>query len=165
MVWRTIPNTEIDTGSPVTVELITALRDNPGAIAEGASGAPKIHTSNAFGNQAGAGNIDFTGLDDFGGGRFFIRAENTTAGSLNVQAAVSDGTFGSFVTIFSVAANTTEFVHGYWHKLTGNIQSTGLGSAVFVTPITSAVHTFRVASVSGLNLNIHFMADGGPSVT
>ena len=35
-----IPNGDIDQDSPVTQELFTALRDNPLAIAEGATGAP-----------------------------------------------------------------------------------------------------------------------------
>jgi len=36
-----IPNEDIDQGSPVTQPLVTALRDNPLAIAEGATGAPR----------------------------------------------------------------------------------------------------------------------------
>lgn len=39
-----IPNGDVDQDSPVTQPLMTALRDNPIAIAEGASGAPKIQT-------------------------------------------------------------------------------------------------------------------------
>ena len=40
-----IPNSDIDPESPVTTSLVTALRDNPVAITEGASGAPKIQTA------------------------------------------------------------------------------------------------------------------------
>lgn len=43
MVWTTIADETIDPGAPGTNELFTALRDNPGAIAEGASGAPRIY--------------------------------------------------------------------------------------------------------------------------
>ena len=42
MVWTNIPNSDIDQDSPVTVALMTALRDNPEAIADGDSGAPRI---------------------------------------------------------------------------------------------------------------------------
>ncbi len=40
--YRTIASTETDGDSPVTVQLLTALADNPTAIAEGASGAPRV---------------------------------------------------------------------------------------------------------------------------
>jgi hypothetical protein len=40
--YTVISNSDIDQDSPVTQELVTALRDNPLAIAEGAPGAPKV---------------------------------------------------------------------------------------------------------------------------
>lgn len=42
MTWRTIPDTEVDTDSPVTTTLMTALRDNPIAIANADSGATEV---------------------------------------------------------------------------------------------------------------------------
>jgi len=42
--YTTITNAQVDQDSPITASLITALRDNPIAITEGASGAPKIQT-------------------------------------------------------------------------------------------------------------------------
>lgn len=43
--YSTIPGTDIDTDSPVTESLMTKLRDNPIAITEGATGAPKVQTA------------------------------------------------------------------------------------------------------------------------
>jgi hypothetical protein len=40
--YTAIADTEIDAESPVTEELMTRLRDNPIAIGEGATGAPRI---------------------------------------------------------------------------------------------------------------------------
>lgn len=40
--WTTITETATDPDAPVTSTLIKALRDNPAAIAGGASGAPRI---------------------------------------------------------------------------------------------------------------------------
>lgn len=40
--WTTIADSQVDPKAPVTSELMTALRDNPAAITEGAIGAPKI---------------------------------------------------------------------------------------------------------------------------
>ena len=40
--YRTIASSEVDHNSPVTATLMAALKDNPTAITEGASGAPRI---------------------------------------------------------------------------------------------------------------------------
>ena len=40
--YITIANTEVDPDSPITADLMTKLRDNPIAISEGSSGAPKV---------------------------------------------------------------------------------------------------------------------------
>lgn len=40
--WTTIPNTVLETGKPIRAVDGRALRDNPIAIAEGATGAPKV---------------------------------------------------------------------------------------------------------------------------
>lgn len=40
--YRDIPDSEIESEKPVTYTLLTALRDNPKAIAEGSAGAPSI---------------------------------------------------------------------------------------------------------------------------
>lgn len=45
--YTTITDTQVDPEAPITSELMTALRDNPIAIAEGASGAPRIDPSTA----------------------------------------------------------------------------------------------------------------------
>lgn len=59
-----IPNGDTDQDSPITQPLIVALRDNPIAIAEGASGAPKIAQKVS---GSGADTITFSGLGDFAG--------------------------------------------------------------------------------------------------
>lgn len=43
--YSTITDGQVDQDSPITQPLMTALRDNPIAIAEGAAGAPKIAES------------------------------------------------------------------------------------------------------------------------
>jgi len=42
MAWVTIPNTDIDADSAIDVALMTAMRDNPIAIANGDAGAPVV---------------------------------------------------------------------------------------------------------------------------
>jgi hypothetical protein len=48
-----IPNGDIDQDSPITQPLMTALRDNPIAIAEGETGAPRIVGAAMFAPSAG----------------------------------------------------------------------------------------------------------------
>ncbi len=40
--WTSIPDSDLDPESPITTSLMLALRDNPIAIIEGASGAPPL---------------------------------------------------------------------------------------------------------------------------
>lgn len=51
--WTTIADTQVDPDAPVTSELGYAWRDNPIAIAEGASGAPRITNSAMLAPVAG----------------------------------------------------------------------------------------------------------------
>lgn len=52
-----ITNSEVQPEAPITSELMTKLRDNPIAIAEGASGAPKIDPINAMAHLGAVGAI------------------------------------------------------------------------------------------------------------
>lgn len=52
--YTTIADADIDQDSPVTQPLMTALRDNPIAIGEGAAGAPRIYGAAMHGPAAGA---------------------------------------------------------------------------------------------------------------
>lgn len=51
--YVSIPNGDIDQDSPITQPLMTALRDNPIAIAEGATGAPRIYGAAMYGTTTG----------------------------------------------------------------------------------------------------------------
>lgn len=51
--WTTISDSQIDPNAPVTSELMAALRDNPSAIAEGATGATRIAVDAFSGSVAG----------------------------------------------------------------------------------------------------------------
>ena len=55
--WTTIPDTSLEPGKPIRSIDALALRDNPVAISEGASGAPKIDPINAMAHLGAAGAI------------------------------------------------------------------------------------------------------------
>lgn len=55
--WVTIPDGDIDPDSPITTPLMTALRDNVAATAEGSSGAPAVTPNSCTTHVAAAGAI------------------------------------------------------------------------------------------------------------
>lgn len=154
---------EIGADKPVTATLMQKLNDNPQAAAEGASGAYKFATKNLFGNGS-TGNVDFTGLDDFSGGRFFVRVRNTGGVSRDFSVNASDGTFGSPQVLLSVPASSTEYIHGYWDKITGSIEGVN-ASVVTLTKTGAGVTTLRFIGTTDLSFGVHLMPDGGESAT
>ena len=105
--YTDIPDGDVDQDSPVTQPLLTALRDNPIAIAEGAAGAPKI----ADKVVVGVGTTTLSGLDDFGGLFLIGGARETNASAsatstieFTIEFSTDDGaTFSSPQTIESVS--------------------------------------------------------------
>jgi hypothetical protein len=69
MAWTTIPNSDIDQDSPITQTLMTALRDNPIAIANGDAGAPRLQLP-AFQEVAAGDETRFESLS--------VRSTSTT---------------------------------------------------------------------------------------
>lgn len=110
--YNTISNTQVDPESPVTSELMTALRDNPIAIAEGASGAPRI-AWNMQAGTVGTSSLTFTGLDEFAGFVAFLNGTNTSGSAQNLNVALSDdggSTFATALTLQNIPASTD--LHG-----------------------------------------------------
>ncbi len=80
--YTAILASEIDTDSPITVDLMTKIRDNPIAITEGAAGAPRIQLA-----AMDTGSVDTTQIVAAAVGRSQIAtALATTAGNLNDDA-------------------------------------------------------------------------------
>jgi hypothetical protein len=65
--YTAIPNADIDQDSPVTQPLMTALRDNPIAITEGATGAPRMVAAGIEGGDVStAGEVYYSDGDGTG---------------------------------------------------------------------------------------------------
>lgn len=117
--YTSIPNTDIDQDSPVTQPLMTALRDNPIAITEGSSGAPRIVAAAIEGGSASsAGDVyvsegDGTGVwqkalpssrSDVTGSRSIgTTYQNTGATFMVVSITVSAG--GEQALLFEVSSD------------------------------------------------------------
>lgn len=102
--WTTLPDATLEPGKPIRSIDVLALRDNPVAIAEGASGAPRIEVDGlginavllATARDGSAGSIGtyvFAGLQN---GTTAYAFGSTIAGSnLMPTSAVTSGTLGS----------------------------------------------------------------------
>lgn len=138
--YTTIPNSDIDPDSPVTTSLVTLLRDNPLAIGEGASGAPRIARAAV---AAGVGHRWFYDYGDESDGAKTVSADETIAPGLyqystyllNVTKTVDLSLKGPLI----IVATTSIIING-------TIDVDGMGGAGGDTPGT----TNDVAGQSGI---------------
>lgn len=134
MVWTTIPDGDVDPDSPLTTGLLTALRDNPVAIANGDTGAPQLQTAgiaNAAVTQAKiaasavgqgqlkttTGQVSVTGSSSqllvLPGGQYglYPQIRNTSVGSTS-EAYISYGNVStSFTTHIYLANNISSTLY------------------------------------------------------
>jgi hypothetical protein len=89
--WTTVPDSSLEPGKPIRSIDALALRDNPVAIAEGASGAPKIDPFAAFEHNGQAGAV----------GTYAFAASTTT----------SDVAFGSTRAGSNLRTASAAYVH------------------------------------------------------
>lgn len=115
--WTTITETATDPDAPVTSSLIKALRDNPSAIAEGASGAPRIDQP-AMGTwlytAGGIGTMAFLAIEL--GPSASISHGTTRAGSLLEYAGVQAG---GILALSGVSPSGTWRLMGYVTNTSG----------------------------------------------
>lgn len=103
--------TAIDTnsllpGEPVTSSIMLALEENPRAIAEQASGAPKLAAAFVNGQVASGGALTFSGMADFSGIIAYGTAIRTGASDDVTFSFSSDGsTYSTPFVISAVAAS------------------------------------------------------------
>ena len=85
--YTTIPSTDVDQDSPVSVALMTALRDNPLAIAQWGTGAPKIYSA----------PYDYQEFLN-GGGTTWTKPSNAESGDIVLVEMVAAGGAGARAT-------------------------------------------------------------------
>ena len=120
-VWTEIPNSSLESGAPVRSVDGVALRDNPVAIAEGATGAPKI-TDDALSTTATSIGKDWVI-------NRFSQVTGNEIGSICISATFTakDGTIaGSSLQYISAYNSSTGWVgtslgmSGTWRSLGGS---------------------------------------------
>jgi hypothetical protein len=79
MSWTNIPNANLAIGAPIRSIDQLALRDNPIAIAEGATGAPRVRAEALNGGQSGSAPIYAA--------RAWVNFDGTTATPSTIRAS------------------------------------------------------------------------------
>lgn len=115
--WTTIPNSSLETGKPIRAVDGRALRDNPIAISEGATGAPKIQPEALdlfYGSGSGTGYIlTVTDLDNVLAVLLTVRGSTSTTGGaaavyVYYQLSSDNGTsWGSSIAILKSPSSSS----------------------------------------------------------
>ena len=175
--YTTITNAEIDQDSPITQPLLTALRDNPVAITEGAAGAPKVQAA-ALDTFIGRVNKNVGGDDSL-----VIRNLDTQAsiicvggvseGRLDVQLSDSNGSAWATASIILNTPTTSSLaatLNISINLLNGDLIVSGSGvedivgsgitynlyglSGTVATP-TGTVNAVRFLGTANFSLNVY----------
>lgn len=129
VAWTTIPNTDVDPDSPVTTSLMTALRDNPQAIAEGAASAPRVVEAGLA--AAVQGKLVTNGnTHDHNGGD----------GNPIAQGALKTALQQTYVFVNSGTPYTITYTGGTWNLLGGFAVSNFNNTNFYLHPVYSAAY-------------------------
>lgn len=155
--YTAITNGQIDQDSPITQPLMAALRDNPIAMAEGDSSAPKFalqaQVAGTFATSSG-GTAVFTNLDDFAGAEFTVLAKEVTGVSANnvtIEYSTDNGSSWSTpVTIGTVQDDADGMGNGYLNFSDGALVGIFFGSQSVDTRFTNTTMSGASSSINAL---------------
>jgi len=152
---------------------MVALANNPAAIAEGATGAPKLAIK-TFDGTAAASNVDITGLGPFAGSRIDIHFNNSSGSTpRDVSISVSDDgvTFGASSILRTIPVNGNGCINlavdlatgnygGAFNDgaAAGNVTGAVAGSSLSVTVI-------RINAATDLTIGVFAQPNGGESAS
>ena len=157
--YRVIAASEIDPDSPVTANVMTALDSNPTAIAEGASGAPKLAAKFTSFNATAGSNLDITGLGSFKGALITYTYQNT--GVANRTASLeysSGGGFTGTITLLFAAAGTAGMATFFVDFSTGvvrGVHAGGVASSLITGTMAGASDAIVSLRVTGMTDTAH----------
>ena len=167
--WTNLPNTAVGVGGLPSGTTVTALRDNPVAIAEGAAGAPKVNGRALDKVFAGFLTFGTTGdglsnLDNVGGLFFDLTYVSGSAGTqgADVRFSTDNGaTWGAWQVFISSSVTSTTFstrVHWDFNTQTQTARSSSIQSIT----IPVGVNAFQFRKGAGLpTLTGDFFIFGG----
>lgn len=153
--WTTIADTSLAQDKPIKAVDVRALRDNPVAIAEGATDAPKIADKFLVGAAAGApGEVIFSGLDDFLG----IRVDGDvfrSGGGTGLELEVSDDGvtyYGTVTLVSGVPASVLANFRLFLDFATGDYLGVNAGGASFSAATFSGTLSGASAAITHVKL-------------
>ena len=162
--YTIISNTQVEPEAPVTSELMNSLRDNPLAIAEGATAAPRV----ALKAISGTNTAIKSGLDGYQGGYFVVNYFMSTtlggSGSAVLEFSNDGATFPATLTLDTVGseefAEKTDHIHvdfatGDYVRLLGSVGTVGS------MPTDPTHFRLTVTSNSGKSGFVLAMPNGG----
>lgn len=162
------PNSRIAQDKPIKAEDIQFIRDNPLAIAEGSSGAPKIADKVTSGNAVGGGTVTFTDLDEYSGAWLYGGALRTGASDTITLEFSTDGgsSWSSPEDVFDIEDGESaaffvffDFASGEYHAVgsTSDMHSTGT-----ISGTSTSIDALRLDS-TGAEVGVIIMPQGGQS--
>ena len=167
--YTSIADSQIDPKAPVTSELLTAYRDNPIAIAEGAAGAPKIAESWQALETTSTSGLIVTDVDNGEGVRVLTSGLGTafSGDTISFRVSISSdngATFVSEVILKSATASAKE---------TATINPTGTfvfdrptGAWVFLDQDVNDIQTGTFPSSSAVtDIRFRFYVNTNPSTS
>ena len=118
--YSTITNGQVDQDSPITQPLVTALRDNPIAIAEGAAGAPKIADSWQALETTSSSGLIVTDVDNGEGARINVggSGQASSGQTLDFKVSISSDNGSNFTGETTLATVTAPSGPGEFADLT-----------------------------------------------
>ena len=150
--WTTLPNTAVGVGGLPSGTTVTALRDNPVAIAEGAAGAPRVQGI-GMDTFIGRGAAVYTDLET--AGAVVIHAQSST-GSLPQVSSDNGSTFDELRSTGSTSGGTTSVY--YFNLNTGQWTQVRSDGAVFSGTISGG--PFNAIELRGQGGFLHYIGRG-----
>lgn len=152
--YTAIPNSDIDRDSPITEPLMTLLRDNPIAISEGATGAPRILSPALDLTQTGIVSATDNGVTlTTATGATIVRSLATTGSGIALITGVVEATTNSGNNGNSITATITSN-RGYPTAL-AKVSAGSTSQSEF------ASFAFFVTFDSNLTIEVYMAAAGG----
>jgi hypothetical protein len=148
MSWTNIPNGNLAIGAPIRSIDQLALRDNPIAIAEGATGAPRVRAEALNGGQSGTAPIYAA--------RAWVNFDGTTAGANPAPMTIRGSGNVSSVTRNSTGVYTVNFTTAMPdtnYSVIGTTGDTSTLSAIVMLGTTGTPPSFSTTNCRVITTN------------
>ena len=171
--YTAIPDTSIDQDSAATEDLLTLLRDNPEAAAEGASGAYKY----ALKSESAAfstGVHDFTGLDAWSGVWFTVTAYNTGASNRDIKIDASDDSGSTWLggeLLYTMPGGSAAQITGFLDFATGVVHGVYMSSGAAgrfsqtIVGASTSIDEVRFRGATDITAGVLIHPNGGESTS